>query len=60
MNEYIVDGQVYQVSNELLEDFLKKYPNAQLSEKTEPVKKQAVAENVADVTAVNERKRKRT
>ncbi len=54
MNEYIVDGQVYQVSNELLEDFLKKYPNAQLSEKTEPVKKQAVAESVADVTAVNE------
>jgi len=54
MNEYIVDGQVYQVSNELLEDFLKKYPNAQLSEKTEPVKKQAVAESVADVTAINE------
>ncbi len=38
MNEYIVDGQVYQVSNELLESFLKKYPNAQLSKKTEPVK----------------------
>ena len=38
MNEYTVDGKVYQVSNELLESFLKKYPNAQLSKKSEPVK----------------------
>ena len=38
MNEYTVDGQVYQVSSENLDHFLEKYPNAKLSEKTEPVK----------------------
>ena len=39
MNEYIVDGQVYQVSDDKLEKFLKEFPNAKLKEETiEPVK----------------------
>ena len=39
MNEYIVDGQLYQVSDDKLEKFLKEFPNAKLKEKSiEPVK----------------------
>ena len=39
MNEYIVDGQVYQVSDDKLEKFLKEFPNAKLKEESiEPVK----------------------
>ena len=39
MNEYIVDGQVYQVSDDKLEKFLDEFPDAQLKEETiEPVK----------------------
>ena len=47
MNEYIVDGQLYQVSNDLLDSFLKKYPNAQksqtLGKMDDPVKETAIA-----------------
>ena len=56
MNEYIVNGQLYQVSDDRLEKFLKEFPNAQLKEKeiVEPVKTEAVVEGVADTTAINE------
>ena len=56
MNEYIVNGQLYQVSDDRLEKFLKEFPNAQLKEKeiVEPVKTEAVVEEVADTTAINE------
>ena len=39
MKEYIVDGQVYQVSDDKLEKFLEEFPNAKLKEEsTKPVK----------------------
>ena len=39
MNEYIVDGQLYRVSDDKLEKFLKEFPNAVLKEQSiEPVK----------------------
>ena len=62
MNEYIVDGQVYQVSDEKLEKFLKEFPNAKLKEesiepvKTTPVEMDATAgeEIVSDMESSSE------
>ena len=52
MKEYIVDGQIYQVSDDKLEIFLKDFPNAKLKEETiEPVKPTSV---VPSATAENE------
>ncbi len=46
MNEYIVDGQLYQVSDDKLEKFLKEFPNAVLKEKSiEPVKIEPVVQS---------------
>ncbi|MBC8399010.1 MAG: hypothetical protein H8E16_18165, partial [Flavobacteriales bacterium] len=46
MKEYIVDGQIYQVSDDKLEKFLKDFPNAVLKEETiEPVKPTAVVQS---------------
>ena len=54
MPKYKVDESIYDIPADKVEVFLLKYPNAQLIEDTEPVKTEAVAENVADVTAINE------
>ena len=52
MNEYIVDGQLYRVSDDKLEKFLKEFPNAVLKEQSiEPVKTTSV---VPSATAENE------
>ena len=52
MNEYIVDGQLYRVSDDKLEKFLKEFPNAVLKEQSiEPVKPTSV---VPSATAENE------
>jgi len=52
MKEYIVNGQLYQVSDDRLEKFLKEFPKAQLKQETiEPVKPTSV---VPSATAENE------
>ena len=52
MPKYKVNGDVYDLPEDRIEIFLLKYPDAELIE--EEVKTEAVAENVADVTAINE------
>ena len=52
MNEYIVDGQLYQVSDEDLDHFLNKYPNAIL-QKPDTVEAEKIVSDTVE-TPVNE------
>ena len=52
MPKYKVNEDIYDLPEDRVEIFLLKYPDAELIE--EEVKTEAVAENVADVTAINE------